>query len=132
MVQVAVLLMPSILSLNQTSTNVILCLIIRNIRSSPILTSIIQIILQAWKMSLMLSMITPSRLQKGSSFMEKTSNYAVLLQMRRFITMVSRKKAMTLSLTISCALPAVQDLKFPSADKSWVSSRFQALAVTTL
>ena len=132
MVQAAVLLMPSILSLNQTSTSVILCLIIRNIRLSPILTLTIQIISQAWKMSLMPSMIMLSRLLKGSSFMEKTSNYAALLQMHRFITMASRKKAMTLSLTISCALQVVQALKFPSAGKSWVSSRFQALAVTTL
>ena len=63
---------PNTLSLNQMSMNATLCLTILNTASSPILTSTIQTISRAWKMSLMPLTIMPNKSARASSSTEKT------------------------------------------------------------
>ena len=129
--QVVALQQPNTLSLNQMSMNATLCLTILNTASSPILTSTIQTISRAWKMSLMLLTIMPNKSVRASSSTEKTKNCVGLPHQHQFITMVLIRRRTILWQATCFAQRQVQPSTFISVEKIWGNSISQHLVVTT-
>ena len=129
--RVVALQQPNTLYLNQMSMNATLCLTILNTASSPILTSTIQTISRAWKMSLMPLTIMLNKSAKDSSSMEKTKNCVGLPHQRQFITMVLIRRRTILWQATCFVQRLVQPSTFISVEKIWGNSISQHLVVTT-
>ena len=104
---------------------------ILNTASSPILTSTIQTISRAWKMSLMPLTIMPNKSAKASSSTEKTKNCVGLPHQHQFITMVLIRRRTILWQATCFAQRQVQPSTFISVEKIWGNSISQHLVVTT-